>query len=1298
MTIHKLSGGSGYTYLTRQVAVGDQTRSRGEDMASYYVVDGQPPGVWWGQATTDLGVDGEVTEDQMKALFGEGRHPDADRIEAEMIAAGASPAEAMAATRLGRAPYKFRAAEDDGFTGHLDAVYTRFRDEHDRDPRPGVERDALRRDAARSLLAEKGRGTEDTTVASYLATRGRGPRQNVAGFDCVFTPAKSVSVLWALGDDEVHQGVRAAHEAAWRQAMEWVQEEASVTRAGVDGVAQLDARGLVATAFEHHDSRAGDPNLHTHVAIANRVQAEDGTWRTLDARVLHSLAVAASERYNSLIETELADRLGLQFHDVARGRGKRPVREIVGVDERLIETFSSRRVDIEEAYAELLAEYRAAHGYEPSKAQQWKLQQQATLDTRDAKAGPRRLSEQRAEWAEHAGMVLGDAEAVDDMVNQVRAGKVDVPARLVDVGEDQVDVTGMSADELADLAVRIVAEDRSTWTRWNIQAQAQRLARLSAAGTDQDVQALADEVGTRAEENSAIRIHAPELNPVPYVMRRRDGESIYRVHGGDRHTSQAILDAEDNLLQAARLPGGLRVSNEAFEQAHAQIARESGRDLNTGQRELARRFACGGHLVEVGIGPAGSGKTTAMRAAVRAISLSGGRVLALGPSAAAASVLGDELDVQADTVHKLLAVHARAQRTGSEVAEAYRIDAGTVLLVDEAGMAGTPRLSRLLDLARTQGASVRLLGDPAQLSAVEAGGALRLIASRVGAAELSEVHRFRTPADRPGWLARRLGKKPPSDTLDVDQAAASLALRSGDARGLDYYVTAGRVHAGSHDGLLEDIYAAWRTDIDDGLHSLMIASSNTDVAALNARARADLVAAGRVDAGGVVLHDGTTAGRGDQIVTRRNERRLAGDQRDDWVRNGDVWTVERTNKDGSLNVRHVEGGHRLTLPADYVGEDVELAYAATVHRVQGMTVDRAHLLVEPGATREQLYVGATRARYDNHLYAVTEHVLDLDADHAPDPQRAARDVLETVLGHEGAELSATETIAETLDRAGSLATLVPEYEDAATRLLDPDRAARMAAYLNGLTDTDPALIDDILADPAWPSLAARMAAHEAAGEHLPDLMSAAITARELDTARSVAEVLHHRLGDVDQHTDDRLPPWATPPPPESAALVEREALVRQWIDRQADLIGQRTTELVDQVATGNAEWITPTTVCPTDPTAAAQWRQAARTVVAYRDQYEVRGQDPLGPEQSGIRGQRRRRAEDALDRITQLSTTPAPRPADDGADQRVQVASRLDQIRQRRQAAEDAGEQRRRRDRDRVRDEERDGPQRGPSR
>ena len=183
-------------------------------------------------------------------------------------------------------------AKPDGWDD-ADAVadaYTEFEAENGRSPDAGVERGLIRWNiAADRVVATLKRAGLDAEVATHLSQMGKAARQPVAGYDLVFTPVKSVSVLWALGDMETSDRVREAHNAAWQATVAWLETQAGVTRVGAGGVTQVDTHGFVATAFEHRDSRTGDPNLHTHVAVSTKVQGLDGKWRSLDGRVLHAL-------------------------------------------------------------------------------------------------------------------------------------------------------------------------------------------------------------------------------------------------------------------------------------------------------------------------------------------------------------------------------------------------------------------------------------------------------------------------------------------------------------------------------------------------------------------------------------------------------------------------------------------------------------------------------------------------------------------------------------------------------------------------------------------------------------------------------------------------------------------------------------------------------------------------------------------------------------------------------------------------------------------------------------------------
>jgi ATP-dependent exoDNAse (exonuclease V) alpha subunit len=296
-----------------------------------------------------------------------------------------------------------------------------------------------------------------------------------------------------------------------------------------------------------------------------------------------------------------------------------------------------------------------------------------------------------------------------------------------------------------------------------------------------------------------------------------------------------------------------------------------------------------------------------------------------------------------------------------------------------------PMYAELTRLASESGAAVRLLGDPAQLASVDAGGALSLLEHDIGAAYLTDLHRFTNP----------------------DEAEATLKLRRGDPDAVSFYEQNNRIHSGSRDAMLEAAYDAWATDMRNGRTSVLIAAANEDVTALNARGRLERVLAGQVTHEGITLHDGTTAGIGDWIVTRSNQRPLTY-RRGRWVHNGDTWRITRRHKDGSLTVKRLDNHGSIRLPAEYVAESVELAYASTAHRAQGTTTETAHALVTPDMTREALYVASTRGRERTIWYVTTESTFDSECHVQPRQPTTTREHLESVIARRGAQTSAIE--------------------------------------------------------------------------------------------------------------------------------------------------------------------------------------------------------------------------------------------------------------------------------------------------
>jgi conjugative relaxase-like TrwC/TraI family protein len=355
MSLHKLTAGSGYDYLTRQVAALDATEKGHTGLASYYTERGETPGVWIGSGLD--GIDGlaagdPVTAEQMRALFGCGLHPLAELRQQQLEGPDLTTPDFQKVVQLG-APFKIF---DGGVSPFRLEVARRFAvintaaDLPAGTHLPAADRARVRTEVAREFfLATHGREPIDAReLAGQIAKDSRPRTQTVAGYDLTFSPVKSVSTLWAVADPAVAAVIERAHQAAVKDALAFIEKHALFTRTGPQGIRQVNVRGVVATAFTHRDSRAGDPDLHTHVAIANKVQTLDGRWLSIDGRVLFKANVAASETYNTALEQHLRDNLGVRFAErPGTDPAKRPIREIVGVDPRLNKHWSTRRTHIE---------------------------------------------------------------------------------------------------------------------------------------------------------------------------------------------------------------------------------------------------------------------------------------------------------------------------------------------------------------------------------------------------------------------------------------------------------------------------------------------------------------------------------------------------------------------------------------------------------------------------------------------------------------------------------------------------------------------------------------------------------------------------------------------------------------------------------------------------------------------------------------------------------------------------------------------------------------------------------------
>lgn len=1124
--MRRMSAGSGYQYLLRSVAAGDGQRAMSTPLTRYYSEVGTPPGRWLGSGVGAFGAGQirpgmQVTEEQLALLVGMGRDP-------------------VTGEQLGRAypSYKRLADRIEERVASLDPEMTQD-----------------------DCTAETTRIEAEETAA--------GMRRAVAGFDLTFSVPKSVSVLWGVADAVTQERIVAAHHGAVADVIDLFEREVAATRAGIsdrDGaVAQVGVAGVAAVAYDHFDSRAGDPQLHTHVVIANKVlTVMDGRWRSLDGRPVFASRTGLSAHYDALVADRLSRDLGIEWELRQRGPDRNARWEIAGVSDDLITEFSSRTREIELKKDELIAEYGARHGRTPSAKTIVELRAQATLDTRPPKE-VRSLADLTADWRQRAAVRLGtepstwSRDVIGHSGNPLTAD--DVPLAAIEA---------ISADVVAAVSVK-----RAVWTHWNLMAEASKQTMDLRFATSEDREAVVGLVVDAAQLRSVV-LTPPELATSPIRFQREDGTSRFRPRHGEKYSSAAVLEAEARLLARAE-----KVTAPTVAASFAARPAATGKcQLSAQQRRAVESICQSGRQVDVLVGPAGAGKTTTMRALRAAWAAERGRgsVVGLAPSAAASQALADDLGVACENTAKWLHEydHGRTE-----------LRRGQLVIVDEATLADTVTLDRLTGIAAGAGAKVLLVGDPHQLQSVDAGGAFALLVDRrADVPELVEIHRFTNE-----W-----------------EKDASLALSRGDVQAISAYGRHKRIREGVTDEMVDAAYVSWRADCAAGRASILVTESARDVRALNERARAErLLLDGAVDRHEVDLIEGCRASVGDIVITRHNDRRLR-TMRGGWVKNGDRWRVTDIRRDGAVVVNRLRaGGGRAVLPAEYVAEHLDLGYAVTAYRAQGVTVDTAHVVVTPSTTRENLYVSMTRGRDSNIAYVALDQPDDSHSTPEADDV-TARTVLYGVLQHSGADLSATQTIEAEHELHGGIDRLAAELETISAEA-QHDRFVDLLSR-SGLT---PEQHRKVVESTAFGPLAATLRRAEAYHHDLERLVPRVVGRHRLDDADDIAAVLRYRVERVTAtpprgcHLRPRLIAGLIPEPLGAMSAEDRQAL-----DERTELIESRARALAEDAVASHEAWTRRFGPRPADAGGDQAWLAAATTVAAYRDRYKITSDLPAG--------------------------------------------------------------------------------------
>ena len=700
--------------------------------------------------------------------------------------------------------------------------------------------------------------------------------QKVPGFDLTFSAPKSVSLLWALTPDPaVAREVMAAHDAAVRAAVGWLEREATFVRRGRNGVHQLDGSGLVAAAFRHRLSRAGDPQLHTHVLAANMTRGADGKWSALDARHLYWQARTAGALYRSELRRLLTQEIGVAWTPA----DERGFHEIEGITPAQRREFSRRRQDIEQVLAE-----RGIGGAEAARV--------ATLHSRQAKDYTVNADDLRTEWQQRADGV----------------GLTDDRLRALTNRRSLAPPTGASV--IAGEFGRELVEHDSTFAKSDVlQALA---ARHTAGATIDDLDREADAF---LRESLVVRLSADARGP--------------------RYTTAEQLDLEKHVLERAE--AGRHRGLAVVEKPHAERFTSS-RSLSREQQRMVEHLVTSGNAVDVVVGVAGSGKTTALAAAHDAWRSNNTPVIGAALAARAAAELQAGSGIPSTTIASLLIALE---------GPINRLPAGGVLVIDEGGMVGTRDIARILDIAHRDSAKVVLVGDHRQLPEINAGGAFAALVHRLDAVTLKENRRQRSRRHRATLRHLRHG----------NPAAALHRLRErGDL-----------VTTDTRSELLDRMIEDWENARARGGSVLMLAARRSVVAELNDRARKHRRAAGDLGPDAIVIA-GKGFALGDRVIAHRNLRSMG-------LVNGAQGTVIAA-VGGTVSVA-LDKGNSVVVPRAYLEQGhLTHAYAATIHKAQGATVDHALVLADYALAREGAYVGLSRGKRTNRLYATAVDVAD----------------------------------------------------------------------------------------------------------------------------------------------------------------------------------------------------------------------------------------------------------------------------------------------------------------------------------
>jgi len=1024
--------------------------------------------------------------------------------------------------------------------------------------------------------------------------------------------------LWRAREERVQEILQEANRAALAHLEQWAGFTRTYATASreIDGVqtGRWERCRMVITTWLQGTNRDGEPHDHSHNVIARMGQTErDGLWRAVDTMALREQTGSMAAIIDGRVRSALSREFGVAWVKREDGRGW----EIKGIGAEVIEKYSKRTHGVTRAARRLAKEWEAKFGREPNAREMLFINDKAQRITRAGKP------ERQVDWDELAEE--WDATFGNQLAGLVNAGRFDHQApEITEVPRQVRELT------IADALVQVQSE-RSTWTRsdlaraigWNMGPAYDQLApdereAMTFALTDE---ALGD------TGFGVAHLEAPEWPPAPPQLMRHelDQRSVFYRPGTARYATRGQLDMEERLVQQARRMGAPRLSREDAarllgsapdELEHALRDRSNHAATQTTQTGLRLDQAAvlyeavtSGRRASVAVGPAGSGKTYTMAAGAKAWQAMGGLVFGVTCSQAARNVL-----VRAG----IKASYNSSQFLGRLAKGKLSIPEGSLIIIDEGSMMSNEHMAAIVSIAERRGCKVLVTGDHEQLAAPGSGGAMTLMASRLGFSQLAVPVRFKAVWERD----------------------ASLRLRMGDETALEQYLINGRITGAERAELFSMARRAYIAGRLAGEDTLLMAYTREDCRELSRQIRDDLVHLGMVDGSAeVTLSHGARAGAGDLIVCRKNDHHLITDHdggEAHELANGDIFRIEKVLSKGVLVRRVLEAAEdgsprNAEEPVIYSNRKLtsctDLAYAVTGHNGQGATVNRGLAVFTGMEPKQWLYVAMTRGRLSNiALVQRIARMADPDPKTRPDPELARAEAVEReraglpqrelspeeraerelnerepiaimaeALGRDDAEESATEYARRSLSNADHTGVLGSRWDDLANRA-DRERYTRL--YMDALPDgfkAPPSRAQTWL----WRSL--RQA--EYAGLDAGEVLRAAVNSRPLYGLEDVTKGVYARVCKItDGLTPALLKPWTERVPD----MGDTE--LQEYMQRMAMSLEARQERLGELDAIAQPAWALESLgPVPEDPVERLDWERRAGIMDSYRERFGVQG-------------------------------------------------------------------------------------------